>query len=74
MRTYEEIRENYNGQIDTTTPGLVGYWKFKGNTNSQEIRDSSTKGNHGVRGNSNSAASDDLTRQVSPVPLPLRNN
>lgn len=68
-RTACEIEENYDRQVDPSTPGLVGYWRFDEAAGIQSVFDSSSTGNHGTLGSSSGTGSDDPARLASTAPV-----
>jgi hypothetical protein len=67
-RTAEQIAGGREFSLKGDEPGLVGYWTFN-EADGQQILDSSTRGNHGVLGASESSESSDPARAPSDLPL-----
>jgi hypothetical protein len=68
-RTPEEISSNYACQVSPQSAGLVGYWRFDEDVSSQYVLDSSSEGNDGTLGSSDSPGTDDPVRVASGAPL-----
>ena len=68
-RSAEEIACTFNRIISSTTPGLVGYWRFDEDTGEQTIFDLSGEGNHGTLGADSTTGNDDPIRVSSTAPL-----
>ena len=69
VRTDEQIAQDYNDPIDPNIAGLVGYWNFDEDANSQSIFDLTGNGNHGTLGSSNLSGGDDPIRVEALTPL-----
>ncbi len=72
-KTPEMIANNYNKRISkpAEAPGLFGYWNFENQSNSQVVVDSSGNNNHGILGENINEGSDDPSRIIPPIPLPI---
>ncbi|MCP4581985.1 MAG: hypothetical protein GY839_10225 [candidate division Zixibacteria bacterium] len=68
-KTQEEISAIYNQAIDPSTSGLVGYWDFNEEIESQDVIDLSPFSNNGTLGNNSSVGTDDPSRVLSTAPI-----
>ena len=66
-RTSTEINTNFDIDIDSNAPGLIGYWNF--NETDQIVIDSSSSANHGSLGSSATIEGDDPVRTNSDAPF-----
>lgn len=68
-RSQEEITSSFDCDLNPSSAGLVGYWKFDEDPSDQTIVDASTQGNHGTLGSDSNPSSDDPTRVLSTAPV-----
>jgi hypothetical protein len=68
-RSNEDMTDGYKCELESSLPGLVGYWKFDEESDSQTILDSSGSGFHGTLGGDLDPSSQDPQRVGSTAPF-----
>lgn len=68
-RTEQQINYSYNKLVSPNEAGLIGYWNFDEEIDSQIIMDSSSYSHHGVLGDSGVSESIDPVRLSSSAPI-----
>lgn len=72
-RAQEEILANHDRLVDSSTPGLVGYWRFDENIDEQAVLDLTSNANNGTLGPSSNVEVNDPERVVETAPIQLGN-
>jgi hypothetical protein len=68
-RSSQDMNEAYKCELGSSLPGLVGYWKFDEEAESQIILDSSGSGFHGSLGGNQDPSAQDPQRVSSTAPF-----
>lgn len=68
-RSDSQIGDYFNKIVDSTEYGLIGYWNFDEDINSQLVFDLSISGHNGMLGSSNAIELSDPTRIISTAPI-----
>ena len=68
-KTADQISASYNCTVDASSAGLIAYWDFNEQIDSQLILDASPSGFDGTLGATSEPGDDDPVRVASDVPL-----